>query len=124
MTNIPNRKERRKVMKFQGILKMKSKLPHNKWLNLIRESIKNGKQFFFINQDTIEKSLAEKAEAKELAMIEKWKDFGYNTDEIEKLREAHAIFSIKYSTTWHADKRIARRLIKEVNKSKTERING
>jgi hypothetical protein len=111
-------------MKLQRILKMKSKLPYNKWLNLTRESIKNGKQFFLTNQNEIEKLYAENAETKESIMIEQWKDFGYSPDEIEKLREAYAIFSIKDSSTWHTDKKIARKLIKEVNRSKIKRVNG
>ena len=124
MTKIPTRRERRAAMKFQGILKMKSKLPYDKWLEFTRESIKNGKQIFAANQDAVEKSIAEQLEAKELVMIERWKESGYTAEEIEKLREAYAILAVRDLSTWHTDKKVARNLMKEVNKSRYERVNG
>ena len=124
MSKIPTRRERRAAMKFQGVLKMKGKLPYSKWLEFTRESIKNGKQIFAANQDAMEKSIAEQLEAKELVMIEQWKESGYTTEEIEKLREAYANLTVRDLSTWHVDKKVARNLIKEVNKSRSERVHG
>jgi hypothetical protein len=124
MTRIPTRRERRAAMKYQGVLKMKSKLPFTKWLEFTRESIKNGNQIFTANQEAAEKSIAEQLETKELAMIENWKNEGHTTEEIEKLREAYANLTIRDLSTWHEDKKVARNLIKEVNKSRTERVHG
>jgi hypothetical protein len=124
MTKIPTRRERRAAMKFQGVLKMKSKLPFSKWAEFTSESIKNGKQIFAANQDAMEKSIAEQLEAKELVMIEQWKESGYTTEEIEKLREAYANLTVRDLSTWHVDKKVARNLIKEVNKSRSERVHG
>jgi hypothetical protein len=111
-------------MKFQGVLKMKSKLPYNKWLEFTKESIKNGNQIFAANQNSMEKSIAEQLEAMELTMIERWKESDYTENEIEKLREAYAILTIKELDAWHTDKKVARNLIKEVNKTRAERVHG
>ena len=124
MNRIPNRRERRTAMKFQGMLKNKSKISYSNRLKFIRESIKNGNEIFSANQDAMEKSVAEQLETKELAMIENWKEFGYNSNEIEKLREAYSIITVKDLTTWHTDKKVARNLVKEANKSRIERIHG
>jgi hypothetical protein len=57
-------------------------------------------------------------------MIENWKNEGHTAEEIEKLREAYANLTIRDLSTWHEDKKVARNLIKEVNKSRTERVHG
>lgn len=124
MNRIPTRRERRAAMKFQGLLKMKSKLPLVKWLELTKQSIKQGKEIFEINRDAVEKSIAEQLEQKEVKLIEGWKAEGYLSEEIEKLREAYATLTVKFLPTWHTDKKVARTLIKEVNKSKRERVHG
>ena len=118
MTKIPTRRERRAAMKYQGVLKMKSKLPFSKWLEFTRESIKNGNQIFTDNQEAVDRSISEQLEAKELVMIEGWKEAGHTAEEIEKLREAYAALTIRDLSTWHTDKKVARNLIKEVNKSR------
>jgi hypothetical protein len=124
MSNIPTRRERRMAMKYQGILKAKSNATFSKWLEFTKSSIKNGIEIFKANETEVEKSVAEQLEAKELILIENWKTEGYNEAEIEKLREAYATLTIRQLSTWHTDKKIARNLIKEVNQSKAERVNG
>lgn len=124
MNRIPTRRERRAAMKSQGLLKMKSKLPLVKWLEITKQSIKQGKEIFEINRDAVEKSIAEQREQKEVKLIEGWKAEGYLSEEIEKLREAYATLTVKFLPTWHTDKKVARTLIKEVNKSKRERVHG
>ena len=124
MNKIPTRRERRAAMKFQGILKMKSKLPFSKWLEFTRESIKQGREIFAANQDAAEKLIGEQLEQKEVKLMEGWKESGYSPEEIEKLREAYATLTVRYLPTWHTDKKVARSLIKEVNKSRAERLNG
>ena len=41
---IPNRRQRRAAMKYQGFLKQKSKLPFKQWLELCRETRKKGRE--------------------------------------------------------------------------------
>lgn len=124
MNKIPTRRNRRASMKYQGVLKMKSKLPFVKWLEFTKESIKHGKEIAAANRDAFEKSIAEQLEAREVKQIEGWKEAGYSSEEIEKLREAYATLTISYLPTWHTDKKVARGLIKEVNKIRAERVNG
>lgn len=124
MSNIPTHRERRSAMKYQGILEVKRNMSFSKRLEFTCASIKSGIEIFKAKQDAFDKSIAEQLEAKELVMIETWKVSGYNKPEIEKLREAWAILTVKDLSTWHVDKKIARNLIKEVNKSKAERVNG
>ena len=124
MNKIPTRRERRSAMKFQGILKMKSKLSFDKWLGFTSESIKRGKEIFVTNQDATEKAIEKQLEQNEVKLMENWKESGYSSEEIEKLREAYATLTIRYLPTWHTDKKVARGLIKEVNKSRVERVNG
>ena len=124
MSRIPTRRERRAAMKYQGVLKMKSKLPFSKWAEFTNESSKNVKQFLPAYQYYLEKSITEALESKELVMIEQWKEFGYTAEEIKKLREAYATLTVRDLSTWHSDKKIARNLIKEVNKSRVNRIHG
>lgn len=124
MNKIPTRRERRAAMKFQGIRKRKGKLPLIKWMEATKDSIKQGKEIFKINQDAREKLTSDEFEQRELKLIEGWKENEYNSNEIEKLREAYSILMIKYLPTWHEDKKHARNLIKEVNKSKRDRVYG
>lgn len=123
MNNIPRRRERRAVMRYQGVLRKKSKLSFSEWLEFTISSIKNGTEIFNVKKEETEKLIAEQLEQKELSLIEFWKSLGYNQNEIEKLREANSIFMIRFLPTWKEDKKVARRLINEVNKSKAERLN-
>lgn len=123
MNNIPNRRDRRAAMRYQGILRQKTKFSFSQWLNFTRESIKQGKEIFEANRDAMEKSIGEQLEAKELAVIENWKEQGYNEEEIVRLREAWATLTIKDKETWHKDKKEARKILKEVQESYLSRQN-
>jgi hypothetical protein len=123
MNSIPNRRQRRAAMKYQGVLKAKSKLPFAKWTELIRETNKQGKEIFETNRDAMEKSIADQLEQKELAAIESWKEQGYDQNEIEKLREAWAILTVRDMETWHTDKKVARKILKETRESLHTRKN-
>ena len=124
MTNIPNRRERRAAMKYQGMLKAKSKLPFKEWMKMTSESIKAGKDIHAAHLDATDKAMAQQLEDRESKMIEDWKEFGYNDKEIQKLREANATMAIKDKENWHRDKKIARKLLKEVRESYYKRKNG
>lgn len=124
MNKIPTRRERRLVMKYQGLLKMKRNSPFLKWLGLTKDSIKQGKELFEVNQDAIEKSAMEQLEQKETCLVNEWTSAMYSSEEIQKLREAYATLTVRYLPTWHADKKVARNTIKDVNKSREDRLNG
>jgi len=124
MNNIPTRRERRAAMKYQGILKMKSKLPFKKWCEFTSNTIKAGKEIFEANRDRIEKSIGEQLEAIEAKLIVMWRDMGYTDSEIEQLREANAILTVRNMDTWHTDKKVARKIIKETQQALLSRSNG
>ena len=54
MQNIPNRHQRRAAMKYQGMLKAKSRLPFKEWLKMTAESIKAGKEIHAANTDAVD----------------------------------------------------------------------
>ena len=76
MTQTPNRRQRRLAMKYQGILRAKSKLSFKDWMEVTSESLKKGKEIHAANVDAAEKSIAEQLEAIEVKKIEAWKSEG------------------------------------------------
>lgn len=113
MNQMPNRKNRRMILKYQGMLKRKGKLNLNQWLELVRNTQKAGREIYLENLDKSETSINENYESIEVSKIEYWKELGFSEESIEKLREASAILKAQYKSTWHADKKYARNLIKE-----------
>ena len=64
----------------------------------------------------MEKSIGEQLEAIEAKLISSWREMGYNDSEIEQLREANAILTIRDMETWKTDKKVARKIMKEVTR--------
>tara|TARA_S200002703_G_C3768602_1_gene236624 strand:+ start:930 stop:1304 length:375 start_codon:yes stop_codon:yes gene_type:complete len=124
MTQTPNRRQRRLAMKYQGILRAKSKISFKDWMEVTSESVKKGREIHAANVDAAEKAIAEQLEAAEERKIVAWKEEGYNDKEIEMLREANAILTIRYKDTWHTDKKTARKLTREARESLNKRKNG
>ena len=118
---VPNRRQRRAAMKFQGFLKQKSKLPLKQWLELCRETKKKGEEIHEANLEAMDKSIYAQYEKIESAKMAEWKEEGYTKDEIEKLREAYASLMIKDKENWHRDKKIARNTIKELRSKLAKR---
>lgn len=123
MTQAPNRRQRRLAMKYQGILKAKSRLPFHEWMKVTAEALEKGKELHKANVDAAEKKIAEQLESIEERKIEAWKEIGYNEKEIEMLREANAILTVRYKETWHTDKKEARKLMKDARESLNKRLN-
>jgi len=118
---VPNRRQRRAAMKFQGFLKQKSKLPLKQWLELCRETKKKGEEIHEANLEAMDKSIYAQYEKIESNKMAEWKEEGYTKDEIEKLREAYASIMIKDKENWHRDKKIARNTIKELKSKLAKR---
>ena len=123
MTQAPNRRQRRLAMKYQGLLKAKSKLPFHKWMEVTRENIERGKELHATNTDAVEKRIASQLESMEESQIIAWKEVGYNDKEIKMLREANAMLTVKDKESWHTDKKVARKLMKEARESLNKRLN-
>ena len=123
MTQAPNRRQRRLAMKYQGILKAKSKLTFKDWMEVTSDSVKKGRELHAANVDAAEKAIAAQLEAAEEQKIISWRSEGYDDKEIEMLREANAILAIRDKETWHTDKKVARKLIREARESLNSRKN-
>ena len=111
---IPNRRQRRMAMKHQGILKMKSKLSLKDWIKVCKQTREKGHEIHTANTEAAEKTIYAGLEAAENIHISRWKEEGYTDKEIEKLREAYSFLMIKDKSTWHTDKKVARKTIKEL----------
>jgi len=112
---IPNRRQRRMAMAHQGLLKQKSKLSLAEWYKLCSEIKIKGNEIHEANIERDEKSNFARLEEIESVNISNWKEEGYTDKEIEQLREAYSIFMIKDKSTWHKDKKVARKIIKELS---------
>lgn len=123
MTQAPNRRQRRLAMKYQGILRAKSKLSFKNWMEVTSESIKNGKELHRAHVDAAETSIATQLEEIESKKIEDWKAEGFNDKEIKMLREANAILTVRDKETWQADKKVARKLMRDARESLNNRKN-
>ena len=113
--SIPNRRQRRMAMAHQGLLKQKSKLSLAEWYKLCSEIKIKGNEIHEANIERDEKSNFARLEEIESVNISNWKEEGYTDKEIEQLREAYSIFMIKDKSTWHKDKKVARKIIKELS---------
>ncbi len=123
MTQAPNRRQRRLAMKYQGLLKAKSKLPFHKWMEITKENIERGKELHAANTDAVEKSIAERLESIEERQIIAWREVGYNENEIKLLREANAILMVRDKETWKSDKKDARKMMRDARESLNKRLN-
>lgn len=121
-SNIPNRSQRRMAMKHQGFLKQKRDLSLPDWLQLCKEVRSKGNEIHEANIDNVEKSICTRFEEIESSKITQWKEEGYTDEEIKQLREAYALIMIKDKTTWHADKKLARKMLKELSLKLQERL--
>lgn len=119
--SIPNRRQRRAAMKHQGILKMKSKLPLKDWLEVCRKTKEKGNEIHAANVERADQALSAKLEELESIKISQWREEGYNDKEIEQLREVFAMTMVKDKSTWHTDKKVARKTLKELRLKLQER---
>lgn len=118
----PNRSQRRMAMHHQGFLKQKRNLPLSEWSKFCKETRSNGKEIHQANIDRNEKTTFAKFEEIESIKIVSWKEEGYTDKEIEQLREAYSLIMIKDKSTWHADKKIARKTLKELSLNLQQRL--
>lgn len=81
------------------------------------DKIRRGNIFFKINQSHMENEISEQLRGIESKLIETWKSMGYNESEIEKLVRANALLSVKNKSTLRTDKKLGRKLLKEVQLS-------
>ena len=120
-SGIPNRSQRRMAMKHQGLLKQKRNLSLSDWSKLCTEIRIKGNEIHQANVERNENAMFARLEEIEAKKISQWKEEGYNDNEIEQLREAHALTAIKDKNTWKADKKKAIDIIKETRTNLQQR---
>lgn len=124
--NMPlNRRQRRYMMKQNGMLKYLSKLNffHPTRAAIRRQNMENGRKMHQANVDAIEKAQAERLEAALERMKETWSNIGYNKKEMKMLEEAWAMTAIKDKDTYREDKKESKRLMKKAADSLASRKN-
>lgn len=117
MSTLPGRSIRRRMLKANGFFKSKSELSFKERVQLTEQTRERGTEYSNTNADAMDKNIAEQLEAKEVALISAWKESGYDDKEIELLRTAHAIYSVKNRSSWKEDKKIAKDAINAARQS-------
>ena len=119
-----NRSQRRKLLKLQGALKAMKQIPLKQWMNVVKTNQQEGKKLKNQHLDENEKKNTSELEEKMENSKAVWKELGYSPSEIEKLEEAHSILNLRDKENWQEEKSEARRLMKEAEQSKTERLKN
>jgi thiamine kinase-like enzyme len=114
-----NRRQRRGMMKQQGVLKY---LSGQDFLGEIRggfraQNIENGRTLHQRNVDANDKANGALLEEKLNSIKATWKETGYTDSEILKLEEAWALSTIKDKENRKADKKTIKKLQREVKES-------
>lgn len=119
----PNRRQRRAMMKAQGILRALSKMSYfGEVRSKVRqENIAYGKKIHAENTKRNEELNATRLEAILDGLKAQWTEQGYNKEEMTKLEEAWACRTIKDKETYREDKKRAKQLLAEVKASREAR---
>lgn len=118
------RKYRRDTYKKMGLLKAKNGWGRFSekgiaWYNLKQEE---GRDFHEKHMRMVNDQIEEQLGSKLNSLKETWKELNYSEKEIEMLEESFALRNIKDKETWREDRKRAKSLVKEANKSKKERL--
>jgi len=116
-TATPNRKHRRLLQKYQGIHKMKRKLPLNEWREQIRFNLKDGKNIQSERKDKIDKYLSEVYNDKLASRTKVWEEIGYSKSAIYNLKKAFAILFESVDGDVQESRRDAKEYLKKANSS-------
>ena len=118
------RKYRRDTYRKMGLFKAK-----NGWGRFSEKGIawyglkqEEGRDFHEKHMRMVNDQIEEQLGSKLNSLKETWKGLNYSEKEIEMLEEAFTITNIKDKETWREDRKRAKSLVKEANKSKKERL--
>ena len=120
---IPNRRQRRAMLKQQGVLRYLSKLPFlgETRTNFRAKNLEAGRQIHNNLTERIEKENADRLETILTGLKIDWEQKGFNKKEIEMLEEAWALTAIKDKETYREDKKKAKSLRKEAENLRASR---
>lgn len=121
----PNRRQRRYMIKQNGMLRYLSKMDffHTKKSAIRAQNIENGYKMQEARLDAIEKANYERLEATLKHAKETWANTGYIVAEIAMLEKAWALANVKNKETYQQDKKESKRLMKEAKASLLARNN-
>jgi hypothetical protein len=83
MNQMPNRSARRAYLKRAGALKKKSKMPIKDWLEVVKNTIEEGKKIHDSNMELSEKAIHAWYEKKETEIRESLREAGKTEEEIK-----------------------------------------
>lgn len=108
-----NRRQRRYMMKQNGMLKYLSKLNYfHPTKTSVREELHNtGRKIMQANLDFFDKQKSENLETIIQNLKNTWGALGYNEAEINMLEEAWSLISVKNKETYREDKKQAKQLM-------------
>ena len=120
---MPNHAQRRNMLRQQKVLRAKNEMhPLDRNSVEFRQAQReNGRKIHEANLDRLEQQAAVLMEEKLTAVVSGWQTQGYNEDEIALLTEAWKLTTFKNKKTWHADKKTARKLMKQADESRKQR---
>ena len=120
---MPNHKQRREMLRQQRVLRAKNEMnPMSQDAIDYRAAQKeNGRRIHEANLDRMEQQNSIAMEEKLNSVKESWEKQGYNEEEITLLTEAWKLTTFKNKKTWHADKKKARKLMKQADDSRKQR---
>jgi len=118
-----NRRQRRQMMKQQGIFKYLSKLSYTGEIRtkFRAANLENGKKIHQQNLDRNDKINAQYLESVLEGLKETWASQGFNAKEIKTLEEAWSLTAVKDKDNYRADKKASKALYKEARASKASR---
>jgi hypothetical protein len=120
---MPNHAQRRNMLRQQKVLRAKNEMhPLDRNSVEFRQAQReNGRKIHEANLDRLEQQTTVLMEEKLAAVVTGWQTQGYNEEEIALLTEAWKLTTFKNKKTWHADKKTARKLMKQADESRKQR---
>ena len=120
---IPNHAQRRNMLRQQKVLRAKNEMhPLDRNSVEFRQAQReNGRKIHEANLDRLEQQTTVLMEEKLAGVVAGWQTQGYSEEEIALLTEAWKLTTFKNKKTWHADKKTARKLMKQADESRKQR---
>jgi len=118
-----SRPQKRKMYNQFGLLKQKN-MQTTEGRELSNRLKQEGNDAHTLHVNKTNDSISDQIQIKLDASKVSWKETGYNTAEIELLEEAWLLTTIKDKETYRVDKKESKRLMREANNLKSERLNA
>lgn len=120
---MPNHAQRRNMLRQQKVLKIKNEMNamSSAAVEFRETQRENGRKIHEANLDRLEQQTTVLMEEKLANVVSGWQTQGYNEEEIALLTEAWKLTTFKNKKTWHADKKTARKLMKQADESRKQR---